>query len=109
MADENEDDVLWLHSHRQVSIVELAEACGLEESTVRELVEYGALAPADPQAGQWAFSADCVVRVRTAARLCTDLELETRALALVLSFIERISRLEGEVRNLQAQVAAPRR
>ena len=108
MATENED-ALWLHSQRQVSIVELAQSSGLTETTVRELVEYGALAPADPQAREWAFSADCLVRVRTAARLSTDLELETHALALVLAFLERINRLEGEVRNLQAQLAAPRR
>lgn len=108
MAAEDED-ALWLHAQRQVSIVELAQSSGLTETTVRELVEYGALMPADPQAREWAFSADCVVRVRTAARLCTDLELETGALALVLSFLERINRLEGDVRNLQAQLVAPRR
>jgi chaperone modulatory protein CbpM len=108
MAAEDED-VFWLHSQRQVSIVELAQSSGLTETTVRELVEYGALAPADPQAREWSFSADCVVRVRSAARLCTDLELETHALALVLSFLERINRLEGELRHLQAQLAAPRR
>jgi hypothetical protein len=108
MATEN-DDALWLHSQRQISIVELAQSSGLTETAVRELVEYGALAPADPQAREWAFSADRVVLVRAAARLCTDLELETRALALVLSVLERIDRLEGEVRQLQAQIAAPRR
>ena len=38
-----------------------------------------------------------------------DLELEMPALALVLSFLERIDALEAEVRNLAAQLQSPRR
>ena len=106
MATEQED-ALWLHAQRQVSIIELSQSCGVSEALVRELVEYGALAPADPGAEEWCFTADCVVRVRIAARLCGDLELETPALALVLSFLERIDELEAEVRRLSAQLAVP--
>jgi hypothetical protein len=101
MATEHEE-TMWLHSHGQVSIVELAQCSGLPESLLRELVDYGALSPADPQAPQWQFSADYVVTVRTAARLLNDLELETPVLAMTLSFLERIKRLEAEVRHLRA-------
>ena len=106
MATEG-DDVLWLHSQRQVSIVELAQWSGFSEEELRELVEFGALHPTDPV--QWSFSADCVVSARAAARLRKDLDLETPALALVLSFLERIHRLEAEVRELSAQLPRPRR
>jgi chaperone modulatory protein CbpM len=108
MAPE-QNEALWLHARAQISIVELSESSGLPETVLRELVEYGAIAPADPQAPQWVFSSDCLVRVRTAARLRNDLELETPTLALVLSFLERISRLEDEVRRLGAQLSVPRR
>jgi chaperone modulatory protein CbpM len=108
MTDEREEP-MWLHAHAQVSIVELAQSSGLPEPLLRELVEYGALSPADPQAGQWVFSGDCVVRVRTAARLRNDLELETPALALVLSLLDEINRLHGEVRHLGAQLSSPLR
>ena len=101
MATEHEETT-WLHSHGQVSIVELAQCSGLPESLLRELVDYGALSPADPQAPEWHFSADYVVTVRTAARLRNDLELETPVLAMTLSFLERIKRLEAEVRHLRA-------
>jgi chaperone modulatory protein CbpM len=103
------DDAMWLHARAQVSIVELAESSGLPEPVLRELVEYGALAPADPQAPQWVFSGDCLVRVRTAARLRNDLELETPALALVLSLLDEIHRLDREVRHLGAQLSSPLR
>lgn len=97
------DDAVWLHAQAQVTLVELAQTSGLPETVLRELVEYGAIAPRDPGAADWAFSAECVRRVRTAARLGHDLELETASLALVLAFLERIQRLEDEVRRLSAQ------
>lgn len=98
----DQDDVMWLNTHKQVSIIELARSSGLPESLLRELVDYGALSPADPEAAEWHFSADYVVTVRTAARLRNDLELETPVLAMTLSFLERIERLESEVRHLRA-------
>ena len=102
------DETAWLHAEAQVTMIELARSSGLPEEVLRELVEYGALEPAG-EAGAWCFGADCVVRVRTAARLRNDLELETESLALVLSFLERIQRLEAQVRHLHAQIAAPLR
>jgi chaperone modulatory protein CbpM len=104
-----QDEGVWLHAQAQVTLVELAHASGLGEDVLRELVEFGALAPAEPAGGDWCFSADCIVRVRTAARLRTDLELETPALALVLTYLERIQHLETEVRHLHAQLAIPRK
>jgi chaperone modulatory protein CbpM len=106
MATENEE-ALWLHAERTMSMVELAEFSGLPESVLQELVEYGALRPADPQRG--VFGGDCVTPLRAAARLQSDLELETPALALALSFLERIQALEAQVRWLDAQLARPRR
>lgn len=103
------EEAVWLYGETQVTLVELARVAGLAEEVVRELVDYGALAPAQGEAPEWCFSAECVARVRTAARLGNDLELETPAVALVLSFLERIERLEAQVRHLHAQLAAPRR
>jgi len=103
------EDVVWLHGEAEITLVELAQSTGLPEAVVRELVDYGALEPAAEDSAQWCFRAECVARVRTAARLRNDLELETPALALVLSFLERIQRLEAQVRHLHAQVAPPRR
>lgn len=102
-------DVQWLHGHYQVSIVELADTCGVSEAVVRELVEYGALAPSDPSAQPWTFSAEWVARMRRAARIGGDLELETQGMALVLSFLERIERLEDEIAHLNAQIGSPRK
>lgn len=102
------DEALWLHAERRVSIVELAEFSGLPEPLLQELVDYGALRPVEP--GQHGiFGGDCVTRLRAGARLRSDLDLETPALALALSYLERIQALEAEVRRLDAQLARPRR
>jgi len=103
MAHE-QDDAVWLHAERRVTIVELAECSGLAEEVLRELIDYGALSPADPASGVLAFNARCVATVRAAARLSNDLELETRALALVVSFLDRIDELEARVRELSAKL-----
>ena len=102
------EEAVWLYAESQVTLGELAESTGIPQDVVRELVELGAL-EAQGQEAQWCFSAECVARVRTAARLRSDLELETPTLALVLSFLERIQRLESQVRHLHAQLARPHR
>jgi len=93
----------WMDSHTRLTLGEIADSCGISESVVHELVEYGALKPSGGRPAEWAFSAECVVSVRKAARLCGDLELETSAMALVISFLERIQELEAQVRRLRAQ------
>ena len=106
MATEHDQEV-WLHARHEITIVELADCAGLNEAEVRELVEYGALQPSD--AMNWMFSSACVGHVRAAMRLRRDLELDSAAFALVVSFLERIGELEGRVRELTAQVQGPQR
>jgi chaperone modulatory protein CbpM len=107
MADEIRE-VSWMHAEARVSINELAQCSGLTAELIRELVEFGALEPIDPS-GQWQFSAGCVARVRAVARLRSDLELDAAAIALALAYLARIESLEARVRELDAQLARPRR
>lgn len=93
---------IWLSEEGRVSLGELAALSGLPEPALRELVDYGVLVPADPQA--WTFGAHCVVTVRAASRLREDFELDLNALALVLSFLERVRALEAEVGGLRARM-----
>ena len=97
----------WLDPKREFSLAELSEASGLSEAELRELVGYGALVPTNPRAEQWTFGAGFVVVVQTAGRLRDDLELDPHALALALTLIDRIRKLESQLRDLRAQL--PRR
>jgi len=100
------DDVVWLHAERTISIVDLAHYCGVQEAEVRELVEYGALEPAG-RAEPLSFSADVAPQVRSALRLCHDLELEAATAPLLFSLLERIHELEMQLRELSAKTLAP--
>ena len=100
-------DVMWLDAQCECSIAELVRLSGLSEAELRELVDYGALAPINPQEAEWTFSGDIVLTVQAAGRLRDDLELDAQTLALTLTLIKRIRELEAEMANLRAQL--PRR
>jgi chaperone modulatory protein CbpM len=101
------EQAVWLDARHEYSITELAQCSGLSEAELRELVDYGAVAPIDPHAAQWTFSGEIVVTVQAAGRLRADLELEPQALALALTLIKRIRALELQIDDLRAQL--PRR
>lgn len=100
-------DVMWLDADCECSIAELVRLSGLSEAELRELVDYGALVPINPQEAEWTFSGDIVLTVQAAGRLRDDLELDARTLALTLTLLKRIGELEAELGNLRAQL--PRR
>lgn len=100
-------DAMWLDAHCECSLAELVRLSGLSEADLRELVDYGALAPNDPQDTEWTFSGEVVVTLRAAGRLRDDLELDTQTLALTLTLIKRIRELEAQLGDLRAQL--PRR
>lgn len=97
------DDEVWMNEQARVTLEELAALSGLSASALRELVEYGALIPVDPQEVVWMFSGHCVVAVRRAVRLRNDFDLDPNALALTLSLLDRIQVLEERLRGLHAQ------
>lgn len=100
-------DAVWLDAHNEFSFAELVRFSGLPEAELRELMDYGVLAPTDPQGAEWSFGGDMVVAMQAAGRLRHDLELEPQALALALTLISRIRELEAQLRGLRAQL--PRR
>ncbi len=97
-------EALWLSERREFSLSEFIELSGLSEEELRELVDYGALEPADPRAEQWTFSAERVIAARTACRLRHDFDLDLHGLALILIYLDRIRDLETELRDLRAKL-----
>ena len=101
-------DAQWLNERAEVTLEELVELSGLPSEMLIELVDYGALAPVEPQAEtqpvKWRFSADCVVAVRTVSRLRGDFDLDANALSVALMLVERIRALETRLRSLHCQL-----
>ncbi|MGC1818220.1 MAG: chaperone modulator CbpM [Casimicrobiaceae bacterium] len=99
-------EALYLDETGMLTIAQLVAYSGLSEGEVRELVECGALAPADLGAPSWSFSSHCVVTARVARRLREDFALDdVHSLAIVLRFVQRIELLEQELRELRAHRA----
>ena len=96
-------DVLWLDRTQYVSINDLVVLSGMTEAHVHELVELGALSPVSADEIPWVFRAECVVTARRASRLREDLELDSHAVALALTLLERIRTLEAQLSQLHAQ------
>jgi hypothetical protein len=98
------EDAMYLDAIAEVTWTQLVSASGLPESELRELVRYGALVPRDPDASTWTFEARWLVVAKTASRIRHDFELDPHGVSVVLSYVERIERLEAEIRALRAQL-----
>jgi plasmid maintenance system antidote protein VapI len=97
-------EAVWLTEDAQFTIAELAELGGISETEVRELVDYGAVAPVDPEASAWVFNGKCLLTIRTACRLRVSFDLEPHGVALIVSLLDRIHGLEAELGSLRAQL-----
>ena len=103
------EQATWLHEHYEFSVEELCELSGLSETELRELVDYGVLAPVDSGARAWTFRADRLVVARSARRLRKDFDLDPHAVALVVTMLERVRDLEAELRDLRAKLPGGQR
>ncbi|HET7764669.1 MAG TPA: chaperone modulator CbpM [Burkholderiales bacterium] len=94
----------WLHERYELTLAELCELSGLSESELRVLVDFGAIAPADPDAREWTFSSDRLIVARSASRLRKDFDLDPQGLALAVALLERVRDLEEQLRDLRARL-----
>ncbi|HHQ42016.1 MAG TPA: MerR family transcriptional regulator [Chromatiales bacterium] len=94
-------EALVLDESVQLTLGELARACGLEVEAVMEMVEVGLLEPRGRGPLRWRFPASSVARARRAARLQADLELNLAGAALVLELLDEIRALRARVRALE--------
>lgn len=97
-------DAQWLTEKCEFSIHELVELSGSSVEELRELVEFGAITPVNPESSNWVFPGQCLVTVRAACRLRASFDLETHGVALVISLLDRIRDLEAEMESLRAQL-----
>jgi len=96
-------EAVWFDEHQQFSLAELAELSGMPEADLHQLIDCAALAPADPDAAEARFGAECLITARLAQRLRRDFDLDAGALALPLLLLDRIRDLEAQLRALRAQ------
>ena len=95
---------LWPEEAHRLALWELADLSGWSEAELVELVEYGALTPAEPAAGGWVFSVRSITVARTAFRLRQEFELEAHSVAVLLAYLDRIRELEAQLCAARAQL-----
>ena len=98
------EQAMWLHEQHELLLEELCELSGLSETELRELVDYGVLAPIDSSAQHWTFTADRLIVARSARRLRRDFDLDPHGVALAVALLERVHDLEAELRDLRAKL-----
>ncbi len=98
------EEAMHLDAIPEVTWTQLLHSSGLPEGELRELVRYGALVPRNPDAPVWTFEARWLVVARTASRIRRDFELDSYGVCVVLGYLERIGRLEDEIRALRARL-----
>lgn len=85
-----EDNVLF-------TLVELCQACNVEEEHVLAWVFEGVLEPIGDSPGEWRFSGDCLRRARMAWRLTNDLDINPSGVALALDLLDEIAQLRAQL------------
>ncbi len=94
----------WLTEASRFSLSELVELSGSTVDELRELVEYGAITPVNPESSDWLFPGQCLPTIRVACRLRVSFDLEPHGVALVISLLDRIRDLEAQMGSLRAQL-----
>lgn len=83
---------------------EAARACGLSETEIHELLDYGVLA-AEFAAGEPRLPVEQLVSLRRASAVRRDFDLDLFAMGILVGYIDRIEALEREVVSLRARVS----
>lgn len=87
-----------------LTLHEIALRCGVEQSFVEQLVEFGIIEgqiieSKEPDAGK--YSGEVTLRVQRCVRLQRDLGVNLEGTAVIVELLERIESLEHELRALR--------
>ena len=89
-------EAVWLTEDHEFALAELAELSGWSEAELRELVDYGAVTPLNPDSSPWVFSGKCLLTVRTACRLRISFDLDPHGAALMVALLDRNRNVEAK-------------
>lgn len=94
----------FLDDEHTIELPELERRSGLAQADIVTLVELGVLLPLAEAQVPWRFSGHAIALAQRAARLSRDFDLDGAALALALTYLERIDTLETRIRELECQL-----
>ena len=86
-----------------VGFRELAAACAVSLADLRELMDYGALAPLQPPPTEPVFATSYVEPLRLAGIARRDYDLDLFVVVILMDYLQRIAQLESQLCTLKAQ------
>ena len=87
-----------------ISLAQLCRTCNIPVETVMALVDEGILKPTGSRPGLWRFSVNSPRHASAAVRLQSDLELGLPGVALTLELLDRIERLQTQVKIMESRL-----
>lgn len=81
-----------------LTLHEIALRCGVEQSFVEQLVEFGII---EGQVLEGQYAGEVTLRVQRCVRLQRDLGVNLEGTAVIVELLERIESLEHELRGLR--------
>lgn len=88
-----------------LSFAELCLCAEISKETMLELVQNDIATPYEgTQPHEWQFDVACVIKVKKAARLHRDLDIDLADLYLVLNLLDEIEQLKNENAQLKQQL-----
>ena len=93
-----------LDEDSELSLKDLACACGIHAERLVEMVEEGLLEPRGHAPQSWRFSGTELERARTALRLQRDLGINLAGAAMVVELLEELRRLRRRVYTLERRL-----
>jgi len=97
--EENELTGTVFDEGTEITVVELCRVCSIERSLVEELIQEGILDPIDAGRGEPRFSHTSIRRTLTVKHLQRDLRVNLPGAALALDLLERIEKLQAQLRR----------
>lgn len=87
-----------------ISFVEVCELCHISEDVLFEMMDHGLLGHRLSDFKKNELTRNHLMRVRSAARLKNDLELNTSGVVLVMELLDELHQLQDELCILQRHV-----
>ena len=102
--------LIEIHSaNAELSFAELCTTANINKDTLLEFVRHDIAIPiAGALPPQWLFHITCLTKVKKAARLYRDLDIDWADLYLVLNLLDEIDQLKNENARLKQQLARSR-
>jgi len=98
---------LDLITANSVGFSELSTACAISVSDLRELIDYGALAPLLPAQAEPLFAISYLEPLRQAGSVRRDYDLDLFVVVILMDYLQRIAQLESQLCSLRAQSSLP--